>query len=67
LLLAQPTSQANQRLDDSELPVLQPESLERRSVVRKLIRLAITAAVTAFLVWLLPVAAQAGIVATGID
>jgi len=35
--------------------------------VRKLIRLAITAAVTAFLVWMLAVAAQAGIVATGLD
>ena len=35
--------------------------------MRKLIRLAITAVVTGFLVWVLPVAAQAGIVATGVD
>ena len=34
--------------------------------MRRLIRLAITAVVTAFLVWL-PAAAQAGLTATGVD
>jgi hypothetical protein len=41
------------------------KSLERRAM-RRLIRLAIAAVVTGFLVWL-PTAAQAGIVATGVD
>ena len=35
--------------------------------MRKFIRLAISAVVTGFLVWVLPVAAQAGITATGVD
>jgi hypothetical protein len=35
--------------------------------MRKLIRPAITAVVTAFFVWLVPAAAQAGLTATGID
>ena len=35
--------------------------------MRKLIRLAITAMVTGFLVWVVPVAAQAGITATAVD
>ena len=35
--------------------------------MRKVIRLAITAVVTGFLVWVLPAAAQAGIIATGVD
>jgi len=35
--------------------------------MRKLIRLAITAVVTVFLVWALPAAAQAGLTATAAD
>jgi hypothetical protein len=35
--------------------------------MRKLIRLAITAVVTAILVWVLPAAAQAGLTATAVD
>jgi hypothetical protein len=35
--------------------------------MRKLVRLAITAAVTAFLVWVLPAAAHAGLSVTGAD
>ena len=35
--------------------------------MRKLVRLAITAAVTVFLVWVLPAAAQAGLTATAVD
>jgi hypothetical protein len=35
--------------------------------MRRLIRLAITAVVTALLVWVLPAAAQAGITATAAD
>jgi hypothetical protein len=35
--------------------------------MRKSIRLAVAAVVTGFLVWVLPAAAQAGIVATGLD
>jgi hypothetical protein len=58
---------ANQRGHASELPVSRSERLERRSAMRKLVRLAITAAVTAFLVWVLPAAAHAGLSVTGAD
>jgi hypothetical protein len=42
------------------------EKSGEESVMRRLIRLVVTAAVTGFLVWL-PVAAQAGITATAAD
>jgi hypothetical protein len=35
--------------------------------MRRIVRLAITAVVTGFLVWVLPAAAQAGLTATAID
>jgi hypothetical protein len=35
--------------------------------MRKLVRLVISAAVTVFLVWMLPAAAHAGLTATAID
>ena len=35
--------------------------------MRKVIRLAISAVVTVFLVWVMPAAAQAGITATAVD
>jgi hypothetical protein len=43
-----------------------PEKSGEEEAMRRLIRLAIAAVVTGFLVWL-PTAAQAGIVATGVD
>jgi hypothetical protein len=57
----------NQSVSGSELPVYNRKSLERRRAMRKSIRLAVAAVVTGFLVWVLPAAAHAGIVATGVD
>ena len=58
---------ANRSVSGSEFSVSYRKSLERRSAMRRRIRLAITAVVTVFLVWVLPAAAQAGITATAAD